>query len=185
MSPIAGYDVISDRVLLADVSRYKFAPVWVTVQDLYNAMNTTDGSELRHGRSRGWVELHLPPPSAPQGTSAAGMTSNDGDTATPVPPAFDRTRYTQLRSCIGGLPADDGGIGVIACFKNPARPPYDDLTECESATTGPDTTGAPPTAIAVAAAMVFGAVVGFCVARRSSPRKTGYKSMPMEPKDCE
>ena len=184
MSPIAGYDATSDRVLLADVSRYKFAPVWVTVQDLYNAMNTTDGSALRHGRSRGWIEMHLPPSSPQSAGSETG--SSDGDAATPAPPPFDRARYTQLRSRISGLPANDGGSGVIACFKNPERLPYGVSTACGSE--APDAATS-PAAIGVAAAMgtavVIGALVGFCVARRRSPRKTGYKSMPMEPKDCE
>lgn len=41
-SPIAAYDEISDRVLVLDVARYKFPPFWVTVDDMFYAMNATD-----------------------------------------------------------------------------------------------------------------------------------------------
>lgn len=42
MSPIAGYDPKTDRILLLDVARYRYPPVWVQTQDLWNAMNTQD-----------------------------------------------------------------------------------------------------------------------------------------------
>ena len=41
ISPLAGYDEASDRVLILDVSTYKFrcAPVWVKCETLWKAMN--------------------------------------------------------------------------------------------------------------------------------------------------
>uniref|UniRef100_A0A7S0T5R7 glutathione gamma-glutamylcysteinyltransferase n=1 Tax=Mantoniella antarctica TaxID=81844 RepID=A0A7S0T5R7_9CHLO len=52
MSPIGAYDAATDRVLVMDVSRYKYPPVWTKLEAVYRAMNTTDGAS---GRSRGWV----------------------------------------------------------------------------------------------------------------------------------
>lgn len=51
-SPIGAYDRITDSVLLMDVARYKYPPVWVTLEVIYNAMNTIDSSSQL---SRGWV----------------------------------------------------------------------------------------------------------------------------------
>ena len=42
MSPLAAYDKRTDRFLFMDVSRYKYPPVWVKTQDLWNVMNTKD-----------------------------------------------------------------------------------------------------------------------------------------------
>jgi len=42
ISPVAAYDRDSDRLLILDVSRYKYPPVWVEAQSLFAAMNTTD-----------------------------------------------------------------------------------------------------------------------------------------------
>ena len=43
-SPIAAYDDGSDRFLILDVARYKYPPVWVKTEDLWNAINTVDTS---------------------------------------------------------------------------------------------------------------------------------------------
>jgi hypothetical protein len=52
ISPIAAYNERADRFLILDVSRYKYVPVWVTSQGLWDAMNTGDpDSKL----SRGYV----------------------------------------------------------------------------------------------------------------------------------
>lgn len=53
ISPIAAYDVETDRFLILDVSRYKYPPVWVKADHLYAAMNTPDADN--QGRSRGYV----------------------------------------------------------------------------------------------------------------------------------
>jgi len=55
ISPLAAYDMQSDRFLLLDVSRYKYPPVWVSATDLFAAMNTPD--RANGNRSRGYVEI--------------------------------------------------------------------------------------------------------------------------------
>lgn len=42
ISPVAAYDEDTDRVLVLDVARYKYPPVWMTLSDLYGAMDTVD-----------------------------------------------------------------------------------------------------------------------------------------------
>jgi len=53
ISPLAAYDVETDRFLILDVSRYKYPPVWVTASELFGAMNTIDDDN--HNRTRGFV----------------------------------------------------------------------------------------------------------------------------------
>ena len=53
ISPLAAYDAEQDRFLILDVARYKYPPVWVTAEDLFNAMNTTDSDN--ENRTRGYV----------------------------------------------------------------------------------------------------------------------------------
>lgn len=52
ISPLAAYNEETDRFLILDVSRYKYPPVWVTTEELWKAMNTTD---LDSGKTRGFV----------------------------------------------------------------------------------------------------------------------------------
>lgn len=54
ISPLAAYDVRSDRVLILDVARYRYPSLWVPVADLWRAMRTIDTSS---GRSRGLVTV--------------------------------------------------------------------------------------------------------------------------------
>lgn len=50
ISPVGAYDAESDRVLVLDVAKYKYPPVWMTVADLYKAINTIDsGSNKTRG----------------------------------------------------------------------------------------------------------------------------------------
>ena len=42
ISPVAAYDAGSDRVLILDVARYKYPPVWLTIEDLHSAMSAVD-----------------------------------------------------------------------------------------------------------------------------------------------
>lgn len=42
MSPIAAYDKRSDRLLILDVARYRYPPIWVKTTDLWQAMHTID-----------------------------------------------------------------------------------------------------------------------------------------------
>jgi hypothetical protein len=53
ISPLAAYDADTDRFLILDVSRYKYPPVWVGANDLYQAMNTPDSDN--ENRTRGFV----------------------------------------------------------------------------------------------------------------------------------
>ncbi len=50
LSPLAAYDRDSDRVLILDVAKYKYPPVWLTVAQLHEAMLLEDpGSNLSRG----------------------------------------------------------------------------------------------------------------------------------------
>lgn len=53
-SPIAAYHEKTDRVLILDVARYKYAPAWVRLDSLFNAMNTVDDASKK---GRGWVRI--------------------------------------------------------------------------------------------------------------------------------
>jgi Phytochelatin synthase len=52
ISPIAAYNEESDRFLILDVSRYKYPPVWVKAEELWQAMATVDSVS---GKTRGFV----------------------------------------------------------------------------------------------------------------------------------
>ncbi|MDJ0578839.1 phytochelatin synthase family protein [Crocosphaera sp.] len=52
ISPIAAYHEESDRFLILDVSRYKYPPVWVKAEELWNATNTIDSTSEK---TRGFV----------------------------------------------------------------------------------------------------------------------------------
>lgn len=56
-SPIAAYHEPSDSCLVLDVARFKYAPYWVTMKDLYNAMIPHDKAT---GQSRGWLLMYPP-----------------------------------------------------------------------------------------------------------------------------
>lgn len=51
-SPLAAWDRKTDRVLVLDVARYKYKPAWVTVGDLYAAMDTKDSDSKK---ARGYL----------------------------------------------------------------------------------------------------------------------------------
>ncbi len=52
ISPLGAYDAESDQVLILDVSRYKYPPVWVEMEALWEAVNTVDSVS---GLTRGIV----------------------------------------------------------------------------------------------------------------------------------
>jgi hypothetical protein len=54
ISPLAAYDLETDRVLIMDTASYKYPPTWAPLTLLYEAMRTTDSSA---GRMRGYVEV--------------------------------------------------------------------------------------------------------------------------------
>lgn len=53
-SPIGAYDSKSDSVLILDVAKYKYPPVWVKTSNLYTAIQTTDPTS---GKSRGLMQI--------------------------------------------------------------------------------------------------------------------------------
>lgn len=55
ISPVGAYDGEADRVLILDVSRYKYGPVWVSTEQLWAAMGTNDSES---GKSRGFVHAY-------------------------------------------------------------------------------------------------------------------------------
>lgn len=57
ISPIGAYDAGTDSVLVLDVAKYKYPPVWISVQTLHDGMMMIDtGSD----RSRGFVVVSAP-----------------------------------------------------------------------------------------------------------------------------
>lgn len=53
-SPIAAYDTTTDSVLILDVAKFKYPPFWVSIADLFKAMNTLDSDS---GKSRGLIQV--------------------------------------------------------------------------------------------------------------------------------
>eukprot|EP00442_Polarella_glacialis_P010876 CAMPEP_0115084184 /NCGR_PEP_ID=MMETSP0227-20121206/21077_1 /TAXON_ID=89957 /ORGANISM="Polarella glacialis, Strain CCMP 1383" /LENGTH=265 /DNA_ID=CAMNT_0002472879 /DNA_START=58 /DNA_END=855 /DNA_ORIENTATION=+ len=56
-SPIAAYDAASDRILVLDVARYKYAPWWASVEDMFAAMNASD--TLPYATPRGYLVVGM------------------------------------------------------------------------------------------------------------------------------
>jgi hypothetical protein len=51
-SVLAAYDMKSDKVLILDVAKYKYPPVWISISTLLDAINTLDSTSMQ---SRGLV----------------------------------------------------------------------------------------------------------------------------------
>lgn len=58
-SPVGAYDVVSDRVLIMDVARYRFPPWWVPVETMFAAMSHVSTSEMG-ATPRGFLVLAMP-----------------------------------------------------------------------------------------------------------------------------
>lgn len=58
ISPVAAYHQDSDRVLILDVARYKYPPVWVKIEELWQATRTRDSVS---GKTRGLVLVDTSP----------------------------------------------------------------------------------------------------------------------------
>lgn len=52
ISPVAAYDADTDQFLVLDVSRYKYPPVWVQTETLWESTNTVDSVS---GKTRGFL----------------------------------------------------------------------------------------------------------------------------------
>ncbi|WP_172636068.1 phytochelatin synthase family protein [Synechococcus sp. PCC 6312] len=61
ISPLAAYHAEQDQVLILDVARYKYPPIWVSVQALWQAMGTIDPVS---GKSRGFLVIRNREPKA-------------------------------------------------------------------------------------------------------------------------
>lgn len=57
ISPIAAYNQASDRFLILDVAAYKYPPVWVRTEELWQGMKAVDKAS---NRSRGFISINLP-----------------------------------------------------------------------------------------------------------------------------
>jgi len=57
-SPLAAYHSPSDRALVLDVARFKFSPYWVSLPELFDAMQNVDDAT---GRSRGYSLIRPQP----------------------------------------------------------------------------------------------------------------------------
>lgn len=57
-SPIAAYDVKTDKVLMLDVARYKYPPVWVSLSELFDAMALNDDRKIE--KKRGFIVFNTP-----------------------------------------------------------------------------------------------------------------------------
>ncbi len=68
ISPIAAYHAPSDRLLILDVAAYKYPPVWVRVQEVWDAMHAPLNAET--SITRGFVIVHGTAP-ARDGTATA------------------------------------------------------------------------------------------------------------------
>lgn len=53
-SPIGGYHVATDRVLVLDTARFKYPPHWMSLELMFEAMRETDRETLS---TRGWLML--------------------------------------------------------------------------------------------------------------------------------
>ena len=69
ISPLGAYDARADKLLLLDVARYKYPPVWVDTAALFAAMSTDD---FVSGKTRGFVEVSAAPVApGPKGAKTA------------------------------------------------------------------------------------------------------------------
>ena len=74
-SPVAAYHEETDRCLVLDVARFKYAPYWVSIHDLYNATKPYDALTRK---SRGWFMVY-PPHEKFQGTKTMNEAKRDAN----------------------------------------------------------------------------------------------------------
>ncbi len=55
ISPVAAYHEQSDQFLILDVARYRYSPVWVKAETLWEAINTVDSTS---GKTRGFILIN-------------------------------------------------------------------------------------------------------------------------------
>mmetsp|Transcript_20411 Transcript_20411/g.28706 ORF Transcript_20411/g.28706 Transcript_20411/m.28706 type:complete len:229 (+) Transcript_20411:80-766(+) len=76
-SPIAAYHEPSDSCLVLDVARFKYAPYWVSVTELYDATRPVDSVTAL---SRGWFNMYPPNPSHNNNNNSNDNNSNNQHT---------------------------------------------------------------------------------------------------------
>jgi glutathione gamma-glutamylcysteinyltransferase len=74
-SPVAAYHEETDRCLVLDVARFKYAPYWVSINDLYNATKPHDALTKK---SRGWFMIY-PPREKFRGTKTMNEAKRDAN----------------------------------------------------------------------------------------------------------
>ena len=57
-SPVVAFEPESDSALVLDVARYKYPPVWMPIETLFDGINTTDASARD---TRGLIDIELVP----------------------------------------------------------------------------------------------------------------------------
>ena len=68
ISPLGAYDAKADKLLVMDVARYKYPPVWADTAAVFRAMSTND---FVSGKTRGYVEASAAPGApGPRGAKA-------------------------------------------------------------------------------------------------------------------
>jgi len=60
ISPVIGFHEENDLILVADTSNYKYPMWWLSVSEMYDAMNTQDSDAVPGNDFRGWVVAHNP-----------------------------------------------------------------------------------------------------------------------------
>jgi len=110
-SPLGAYSPSKDMVLIMDVARYRYGPVWFPVKDLYAAIDTTDNCGVwTQNETKAGEPLQ---PYDPVGTSVYALFT--GEVCTEVDKEKMRTRF-QFPVC---EPAQRGI--VLACAPGSAK----------------------------------------------------------------
>jgi hypothetical protein len=96
ISPLAAYNAETDSFLILDVAAYKYPPVWVSTEDLWDAMSASVGSSPR---TRGFIVVREGAAGRPAPLSL-GRTTLPHLTAGITLPAssLSRTRSFQART---------------------------------------------------------------------------------------
>mmetsp|Transcript_28591 Transcript_28591/g.80580 ORF Transcript_28591/g.80580 Transcript_28591/m.80580 type:complete len:468 (+) Transcript_28591:117-1520(+) len=109
-SPLAAYHAPTDSVLVLDVARFKYAPYWVTVEDLYRSMQPKDAATQK---SRGWFLMRNP-----AATSRRSEDNDDDDI--PSIEEMERRRPAATVPIVGdGDACPIGSVKVEYCRVNP------------------------------------------------------------------
>jgi len=115
-SPVAAYHEPTDQCLVLDVARFKYAPYWVPVKDLYESTRPIDSMT---NKSRGWFLLY-PPPATTNANNGSmtkfPLSSNDGAGYRGAKATDERMRPADLVPSVGDGPiCPVGDIKVTYC----------------------------------------------------------------------